>query len=128
MDCACVSTYDGGESAEFFFTSKITSIKSQICTECAGIIKVGEEYEHTSGKWEGRWEHYKTCVICQEIRSSLFSCGWFYSMIYEDLDLHIDENGGVNEDCLAGLSPDARAKVCSIIEDCWERTEEYDGV
>lgn len=125
MDCSCVLVYTDGESAEFYSESKIVARKYHRCSECGLPISPGEEYEHVSGKWEGSWDHYKTCKICQEIRKAFFCEGWHYTMIYEDLGMHIDEmDGEISEDCISDLSPPARDTLCDLIESYWEGLED----
>lgn len=38
------------------------------CCECRGTIQPGERYSCLSGLWDGRFEVYKTCLECIELR------------------------------------------------------------
>jgi hypothetical protein len=126
MDCACVYV-DTSESGPTLFEEKIvTARKPHKCGECRRSIEMGEEYEHTKGLWEGRFETHKTCSECRAIRSAFFCNGWFYGQVIHDLREHISDAGGdISESCIAELPPRARAKVCKMIEAYWGEQEEY---
>lgn len=40
--------------------------KNHICCECRGRILAKEQYEYSSGIWEGRPDSFKTCLACIE--------------------------------------------------------------
>lgn len=39
------------------------------CCECGSDIDPGEKYQKITGLFEGSWEEFKTCQICQDIRA-----------------------------------------------------------
>jgi len=41
------------------------------CCECGHVILPGESYGKAVGCWDGRWETYKTCEPCADLRSSI---------------------------------------------------------
>jgi len=43
------------------------------CCECQGIIKPGEKYHIFKGCWEGKWDEFKTCLDCIEVRDEIRS-------------------------------------------------------
>ncbi len=43
--------------------------KEHKCCECGSGIDPGETYQKITGLFEGTWEEYKTCQVCQNIRS-----------------------------------------------------------
>lgn len=57
--------------------------KEHRCCECFRVILPGEEYEHDSGLWDGRWDRYKTCLGCSRIREAFCSSGCVYGELVE---------------------------------------------
>jgi len=41
------------------------------CCECCQVIHAGEKYHLFKGCWEGRWEEFKTCMDCQDLREEV---------------------------------------------------------
>ena len=125
MDCSCVYT-DYGEPLPEFHKAKIQMAKkNHKCCECKRTILPFEKYEYVSGMWEGDFLIFKTCIDCLDIRKEFFCDGWLYEGMKEALWEHLqDLQGEINEDCLASLTPNARAFVCKIIERIWEDYDE----
>jgi len=58
------------------FSDKMrTAHKEHKCCECRRPIKNGEKYHFAKGCWEGRWDEYKTCTECNDLRHELKD-GW----------------------------------------------------
>jgi hypothetical protein len=53
----------------FFSQSESIARKQHVCNECHCAISAGSKYERTAGKWDGRFEQYKTCTKCVELRN-----------------------------------------------------------
>ena len=47
--------------------------KSHDCCECGSSISVNEEYQYTSGIWNGQPHSFKQCVACYELFSGFSS-------------------------------------------------------
>lgn len=47
--------------------------RQHICCECRGKIFRGETYHHFTGLWDGRWDTYKTCLVCDGLRNEINS-------------------------------------------------------
>lgn len=45
--------------------------KTHICCECQREIKKGIQYKNISGLWSGKWEKYRVCIPCDELRDKL---------------------------------------------------------
>ena len=45
--------------------------KEHKCCECHKPIRVGEKYHFAKGCWEGRWDKFKTCLKCNDLRFEL---------------------------------------------------------
>lgn len=64
IDCYC--DYD---SPEFCHTEIRKARKPHSCSECRGVIAIGEQYEHVRGKWDGNVCTIQTCLRCLDIRT-----------------------------------------------------------
>lgn len=66
--------------------------KPHQCFECYRVIRVGERYQYTVYKWDGRLTSYKICLHCHVAAKWLVSeCGGFvYSKIQEDIREHTE--------------------------------------
>ena len=76
------------EAPEFFVERMRVARKSHKCVECRRGIAPGEYYEYTSGKWDGDFSVYKTCLRCQAVRKFVVEhvpcfC-WYYGNMLED--------------------------------------------
>jgi len=45
-----------------------TAKKVHKCCECPNPILPGHKYHLFKGCYEGKWERFKTCMICEDIR------------------------------------------------------------
>lgn len=96
---------------EFFSQATAKARKEHVCEECCETIRVGQQYERSSGKSEGLVWTVATCLRCREIREA-FVCGFVvFGMLYESIEEEMfpvwNERGPI--DCLAKLeSRDAR--------------------
>ncbi|MDF1565299.1 MAG: hypothetical protein P1V51_19840 [Deltaproteobacteria bacterium] len=37
------------------------------CAECDGTIEIGHRYHEHSGLWDGRWQRYRLCSVCNDV-------------------------------------------------------------
>jgi len=119
-ECACIYV-DDYETAEFYTDKRPVARKVHKCCECGGTIKPGEKYEYVTAKWGGAISTYKTCLDCLSIRKVFFCNGWLFEGNLEHLWEHIQCMGGaISEDCIVGLTPGARSRVCGMIEEYWD--------
>jgi hypothetical protein len=87
--CLCIDVdNDGGYVLE---ESVVIARIDHVCGECHCQINVGDKYESASIVYDGNIETHKTCITCLNMRNDLFSCGWYYGEIWEDLRQHFDE-------------------------------------
>ena len=125
-DCSCVYVGDY-EVADFHTSTERKAIKEHKCCECGRTINRGEIYEYVSTKYDGDIDTFKTCLDCLSIRWVFFCNGWLYEGMKEYLWEHLLEGfGDISEDCLCELTPRARALVCGMIEEIWERYYDND--
>ena len=82
----CALSADHGDHASVFNERTVTARKDHRCSECGDVIPKGTKHEHVTGCWEGRWERFRTCLLCVEIRDH-FSCGegWIYGEVWSQL-------------------------------------------
>lgn len=63
-----------------------TARKQHKCCECGNPILPGDKYEYATGRWDGEWSHYKTCVSCKWIRDRYCSHGFVYGQLFEQIE------------------------------------------
>ena len=105
MTCQLETRVYDAEQPEFWASRIVKARKPHRCCECAEVIQPGESYERFSGRWDGVFEVYKTCRICQEIRDAVF-CSYAFGEMWTDL-----ENESVFTLALTGLSEAALDKL-----------------
>lgn len=65
-DCYC-----DYERPEFYERIQHTARKPHKCEECGCAIQSGEKYERAAGKWDGRFDVFKTCCRCLALREHI---------------------------------------------------------
>ena len=55
-----------------------TARTTHVCCECRRQIQPGEEYESSTGCWDGRWSTYKTCDVCMDLRDRIETESHYY--------------------------------------------------
>ena len=83
-DCDC-------EMPEFLNMRIVTAKKSHKCCECFGPIEAGQKYEYISGRWDGDFDVFKTCMRCSELRKEITKKG--SCVCFEGLMENIEESG-----------------------------------
>lgn len=64
------------EGPAFMRVNEKRARRSHRCCECKETISAGHTYEHTSGKWEGEIETFRTCERCADLRASYLAMGY----------------------------------------------------
>ena len=110
-DCGvCVGAFDG-EPSEFVDQRIVAKArKPHRCSECNGVIEVGKSYHVASGKGDGEFWSFKTCMICREIRAA-FSCEGetFGGIFWEEMEYCFE---ALNTSCFDKLTtPEAKAEL-----------------
>jgi len=86
--CVCVDVdFEGHEINK----KTVKARKEHICTECGCVIKKNDTYECVDYVYDGEIQVYKTCIPCKNMRDDLFKCGYYYTKIWEDLEVHFFE-------------------------------------
>ena len=89
--CICI---DVDEYCQTISQKIVKARKEHKCMECGDTIKKGDKYEYYFGKDNGTIFIHKTCQICFNIREDLFKCGYYFGMLWENIEEHFgsDEN------------------------------------
>lgn len=129
MECSCIwVNQDRDIDGAWFEPRTPKALKSHRCCECHRKIKKGESYNCESGVWGGSFMSFKTCSDCLSIRKSFFCDGWIYESMMEYLKEHIGEAGGqISSDCITPLTSRAKDIVFGMIEEVWDRENDWDG-
>ena len=83
ISCDCSVNVD--EVAEFCNESYPKARKKHVCCECGEDIKKGQNYQLFTGKWEGEFGAFKTCMACAAIRKRYCPNG----AVFEELRNHL---------------------------------------
>lgn len=65
------------ESPSIYQETERKARKPHVCYECGSQIFPGERYTVSKGLWEGVFEEYKRCLICQQLASKYTGCYCF---------------------------------------------------
>ncbi len=113
MECACIDI-DVGDSPEFCFQKEMTARKQHKCCECGRIIKPGENYENTFGKWGYYPETFKTCFDCLSVRKEFF-CSFVFTAVWDELTEYLTP-GECLDKAMLEITERARGMVLDIID------------
>lgn len=80
--------YCDDEAPEFFNKRFVCAKKEHKCCECGKTITAGAEYEYVSGKWDGSFGSFKSCIKCSDLRGALaeVSCPVYGGLFEEYLE------------------------------------------
>lgn len=90
----------------------VTAAKPHTCCECYEAITIGARYELYKALWDGRWDQFKTCLSCVEIRNH-FACtsGWTFGEVWANLEESFFPDMKAGGPCMEGLSPAAKDRL-----------------
>jgi hypothetical protein len=57
-----------GELPSVFDATMRRARKEHTCCECKQSIRIGDLYELAKGCWNGKWDSFKTCDTCADLR------------------------------------------------------------
>jgi hypothetical protein len=85
----CTVCIGGGSDDVMDFAQQTfpKAYKPHRCCECGRLIQTGTKHEKYTGKYDGGWDTYRTCMDCVYIRDGL-RCGqsWMFGGLWEDID------------------------------------------
>ena len=124
MQCTCIDM--DIDVFSDMIDEKITQANENfICCECKKQIKKRENFKSEILSFENKISEYKICLACINIRD-VFVCGsWIYGLILDEIyDCLLSADGDISENKIASLIPEAREKICEIIENVWEKLDD----
>jgi hypothetical protein len=83
--CDCSVDVDSEAALDPCFMVQRRARKAYVCCECGELISRGQEYEHTKGLVDGRWDTYRTCLPCVRMRESFCPGGWPFGYLGETI-------------------------------------------
>jgi hypothetical protein len=87
-DCGvCISNahrFDG--PADIWESNIVKARRNYKCCECGRPIERGAKYERYDILFDGKWSHYRTCVLCAEISSAFCCDGRLFGNLWNDFD------------------------------------------
>lgn len=99
------------EPATVYNTKIHTSRKEHVCYECRETIPAKTKYEYISMLFDGSWDSFRLCLSCTEIGDH-FNCGGrVLGTMWEELQENFFPDMKAGGPCMAGLSPDAKARL-----------------
>ena len=85
MSFTCDCSYDGYEEPELYDERFPIAKKKHMCCECGGNIKPGQKYHRATGKWDGDFRSFKTCLPCNSIREHYCPHGYVLGGLAEQI-------------------------------------------
>lgn len=96
--CICI---EPDEPVQLLSRRELRARVRHKCGECGSTIEPGQRYEIDNIVFEGDFAVYKTCLMCRNVRRSLFQGGWYYGMMWKEIhDRYCGEDEDGNEFCL----------------------------
>lgn len=86
MLISCDCSVDVDVFPELYDESLKTARKQHACCECRRTIEPKEKYQVITGKWEGEWATFKTCLGCSRIRSRFCPGGFEFGSLAEQIE------------------------------------------
>jgi hypothetical protein len=126
MECSCEVPADVSFYSAFQKQKHPKARKVYKCYECGREIEKGEKYQKIVDFCEHKFSQYITCKDCLSVKEKFFTDGYYFGMVWEELEAHIRENLIRNFpwSCLTDLTKPARDKICEFIEELWEEWED----
>jgi hypothetical protein len=112
-----------GEPIQDYDIGLATARKGYRCTECGRMIQKGIEHEVVTGRYEGTYIRWRTCMDCRHISSGLSCEGRIHGTLWTDLEGsgHGDEYAAFanfNESCVSKVET---ASAKQYLVDRWKK-------
>jgi len=72
---------------EFYNANMVKGRKVHRCDECLRDIPKGELHEYACGKWEGRFDSFRTCGLCMDVREAMDLDCWSHGLLMDDVSM-----------------------------------------
>jgi len=109
-DCGVCLYSDDNSDISFSDVEFVRARKPYKCSECGAPIIAGQRHEVASGRCEGEFWRYRTCLVCAEIAEAFFCNGrTFGGILWDFMD---DVWGELTTSCFDRLkTPQAKAEL-----------------
>ena len=125
MECSCNIDVGVDEFGTNLFSKIVTARKTHVCSECREQITIGQKYLIEKIIYGGNFNVYKTCLDCKAVRDIFFFDGYWYEMLWENLEDFIHESyGELPESCIIKLPDKAKWKVIDLVEKAYKYWED----
>lgn len=107
-DCGVCLSDDFCEGPTIYAEKVVTARKPHSCCECGRSIPAGAKYQRVCGLWDGRFDTFRTCMDCVNIREA-FRCGggFIFCQLWETLH---EFRNDINTGCLERIkTPSAKS-------------------
>lgn len=84
--CNCSINLDYCNAPSFHTATMRRARKVHRCCECHEDIRVGDQYEEVTGRWDGKMDRFRTCLSCQFIRDRYCPDGFEYGGLFEQIE------------------------------------------
>jgi len=97
-DCGVCLDPGDYDAPRMYSEMVVKARKPHGCCECGNTIHPGSEYQRASGKWDGDFGVYCTCLDCMHIRDA-FRCGggFLFGQLWDSLHEYRND---VNTGCV----------------------------
>jgi len=116
MECSTVEA-DIDETCTLLSSSRPTARKDHKCYECRKTISKGTSYLKEVIVFDRELTSYKLCPVCESIRNTFFTEGWYYGQLMNMLYDHISDCETISEDVILKLIPEAQSLVLKMMEE-----------
>jgi hypothetical protein len=126
MTMCCPLSGNDGDAPKVHDTVFRAARKPHRCSECREEIAQGVLHEVVRGLWGDRWDTFRTCLPCMDIRHHFGCNGWVYGQLWDELEENFFPDMKVGGPCMAGLSPRGKQKLIDarlewvLAHDEWE--------
>jgi hypothetical protein len=111
MMCCPLSGLDDSTAVACSTQRQVKARKEHSCYECGESIKVGDRHEVYSGIFDHSAFRWRTCLSCVEIRDHFACNGFSAGQLWDDLESNFFPDMKAGGPCMAGLSPEAKARL-----------------
>lgn len=80
--CICI---EPDEFCQLLRKNSPTARRPHVCCECGETIEPGQVYLDEVTVCDGGIKTWKTCRLCWNIRKDMFTCGWYYGEIWDEI-------------------------------------------
>lgn len=123
MSSCLINGYGESPPPDFYVKNELVARTKYTCCECYKRIMPKDNYLEERGQWDGIFQTVRTCADCLSIRYALFNDYW-HGDLWDDLENYIFNGGLIPKSALVTLTPNAKFKVLSMIQEYLESLED----